>query len=223
MTNSHPAGTGSARRPTRFVLASASPARLGVLQAAGIDPDVLVSGIDEDAVLAAHSGSGPHRAVAALAEAKADAVLGSVPAEVAADAVVIGCDSMLLLDDKLLGKPVDAKRARQAWAAMAGRSGDLLTGHAVIRLIDGIALDRAVTTAVTHVHVGSPSSEELSAYLETGEPFAVAGALTIDGYGGWFVDGVTGDPSNVIGLSLPTTRELLARLGIRVTDLWRRL
>ena len=97
---------------------------------------------------------------------------------------------MLLIDEKLQGKPADAAEARLRWATMAGRTADLLTGHAVIRLIDGTALDRAVTTAVTHVHMGSPSPEELSAYLETGEPLAVAGALTIDGYGGWFVDGV---------------------------------
>ena len=128
---------------------------------------------------------------------------------------------MLLLDDALVGKPADDEQARRLWAAMAGRTADLLTGHAALRLIDGVAVDRAVITTVTHVHMGSPSPEELSAYLGTGEPLAVAGGLTIDGYGGWFVDGVTGDPTNVLGLSLPTVRRLLARLGIRVTDLWR--
>jgi septum formation protein len=205
---------------TVTVLASASPARLGVLRSAGIEPLVVVSDVDENAVLAAHSGSGPLRALAALAEAKAVAVLGGLDAGVTADAVVVGCDSMLFIDDELQGKPTDAAQARRRWAAMAGRTGDLLTGHAVLRLLDGVAVDRATATPRTAVHMGTPTEQELSAYLATGEPLTVAGGLTIDGYGGWFVDGVTGDPSNVLGLSLPTLRRLLARVGVRVSDLW---
>ena len=159
-------------------------------------------------------------AVAALARAKADAVAAQVPAFLAADCVVIGCDSMLLLDGRLCGKPGTPERARAQWRAMAGQHADLLTGHALIRLRDGVIDNSTCETACTTVHFGQPSDSELEAYLASGEPLGVAGGFTLDGLGGWFIDRIDGDPSNVIGLSLPLVRRLLAGLGVSIADVW---
>jgi septum formation protein len=203
----------------RLVLASASPARLSVLRAAGVAPEVEVSAVDEDALLAGLGEASPAEAVTTLAAAKATAVARRV-ADRLPDAVVVGCDSMLHMAGTLVGKPRDVATARARWQAMAGGTGELVTGHAVLRLADG-DIDRvAEGHAVTTVRFGRPEPEELEAYLATEEPLAVAGAFTLDGLGGWFVDGVDGDPSNVIGISLPLTRRLLAGVGVRVTDLW---
>jgi septum formation protein len=203
------------------VLASASPARLSVLRAAGIDPHVVASGVDEKAVQAAHLGDDPADLVAELAYAKASAVIPAVNARFD-DSVVIGCDSMLWCAGELVGKPPDADAARAQWAKMAAGTAELLTGHALLRVRDGVVSATARATERTGIRFGTPDPDELNAYLATGEPLRVAGALTIDGYGGWFVDGVDGDPSSVIGISLPLTRKLLKQVGISVTDLWRR-
>jgi len=203
------------------VLASASPARRAVLQAAGIDPVVLVSGVDEDAVASGLGDATPHEVVVALATAKAQAVAAEF-VDHYPDAVVIGCDSMLHLEGALLGKPHTPEEARRRWTAMAGRTGDLLTGHAVVRVIDGASAGTVAGVCGTAVRFGTPTPAELDAYISTGEPLAVAGAFTIDGLGGWFVDGVDGDPSSVVGISLPLTRRLLADHGLAVTDLWTR-
>ena len=205
---------------TVTVLASASPARLSVLRAAGIDPVVLVSDVDERALEVELAGKPPEQIVAALARAKAAAVVPRV-LEQHPDAVVLGCDSMLLFDGTLRGKPTDAADARAQWAQMAGGRGDLLTGHAVVRIRAGAVAGGASATESTVIRFGTPTTEEVEAYLSTGEPLQVAGSLTIDGYGGWFVDGVDGDPSSVIGISLPLTRRLLTQVGVQVTDLWR--
>lgn len=202
------------------MLASASPARLGVLRAAGLDPLVEVSDVDEDTLLAAVRGAPPARQVAALACAKA-ATVGERLAGELAEAVVLGCDSMLLVDGELVGKPGTADAARRRWTGMAGRTGELLTGHAVLRLARGAVGEVAVGKAVTAVRFGRPSEAELDAYVASGEPLAVAGGFTLDGLGGWFVDGIDGDPSNVIGVSLPLLRRLLTDIGVSVTDLWR--
>jgi len=204
------------------VLASASPARLSVLRAAGIDPVVLVSGVDEAVVEAANGHLGPTGTVTALARAKAEAVVPAVVGE-HRDAVVIGCDSMLLRDGRLRGKPADAQQARREWAEMSGGVGNLLTGHAVLLIRDGRVVERAIGYQRTGIRFGSPTEQEITAYLATGEPLLVAGGLTIDGYGGWFVDGIDGDHSSVIGISLPLTRRLLREVGISVVDLWRQL
>lgn len=206
-----------------LVLASASPARLGVLRTAGLDPRVVVSDVEEDLVLARLAPAPAEDRVRALAEAKADAVaalLGGLGG-LGDDAVVIGCDSMLLIDGELQGKPVDAAQARVRWKRMSGRDGTLLTGHAVRRVVAGRVVGSAAGVGSTVVRMGRPTAAELDAYLSTGEPLRVAGALTIDGFGGWFVDGIDGDTGNVLGISLPLTRRLLAEVGVSVTDLWR--
>ena len=200
-----------------MVLASASPARLAVLRAAGVEPVVRVSGVDEDAVAASLVDPTPDELVVALAEAKARAVLPAVAAE-HRDAVVVGCDSMLLHGGELVGKPGTVERARKRWAAVAGGTGVLLTGHAVLRTGGGAATGTERTT----VRFGQPSERELVAYLATGEPLAVAGAFTLDGLGAPFVRRVEGDPAAVVGLSLTLLRQQLAKRGLAITDLWKR-
>jgi septum formation protein len=127
---------------------------------------------------------------------------------------------MLHIGGELVGKPGGADVAVRRWQAMAGGTGELLTGHAVIRLRAGTAAATASGTETTLIHFSAPSSTEIDAYVATGEPLRVAGGFTLDGRGGWFVDGIEGDPSSVIGISLPLTRRLLANVGISVVSLW---
>jgi septum formation protein len=209
--------TGAGRHAPAVVLASASAGRLSVLRAAGIEPQVLVSGVDEDTLTARHADAAPEDLVAALAGAKAEAVARDHDFE---DAVVIGADSMLLMDDRLQGKPRTRDQALARWSVQTGRTGTLLTGHALLRVRDGRVVERAAGTAATDVRFGTPTADEITAYIDSGEPLGVAGAFTIDGLGGWFVEGIDGDPSCVVGLSLPLLRRLLADVGITVTDLW---
>jgi septum formation protein len=189
-----------------------------VLRAGGVEPEVVVSEVDEAAMLASMAGEHPTDVVTALAAAKATDVAARVGPR---DAVIIGCDSMLLVDGGLVGKPGTAAAARKRWHEMAGGTGVLLTGHAVMRFVEGSQTGSAEGVECTSIRFTSPTDDELDAYLATGEPLGVAGGFTIDGRGGWFVDGVDGDPSNVIGLSLPMTRKLLAKVGVSVSDLWR--
>ncbi len=191
-----------------IILASASPARAGVLRAAGLEPKVIVSGIDETAFTA---GS-PAGLALLLAGAKATAVAAGLDR-----GLVIGCDSLLDLDGRAQGKPASAAEAVACWRRMSGRTGTLVTGHCVIDAATG---RQAAATAATKIRFGTPSAAEIDAYVASGEPLSVAGAFTLDGRGGWFVDGIDGDHGNVLGISLPLLRRLFAELGIGVTDLW---
>jgi septum formation protein len=193
---------------TSIILASASPARLAVLRAAGLEPKVMVSGVDEGAFAAGT----PAELAGLLAQAKAAAVASGL-----GHGLVIGCDSLLDLDGRALGKPASAAEAADRWREMSGRTGTLVTGHCVIDAATG---RRAAAVAATLVRFGTPSEREIAAYVASGEPLAVAGAFTLDGRGGWFVDGIEGDHGTVLGISLPLLRRLLAELGISVTDLW---
>ncbi len=175
---------------------------------AGFDPKVVVSGVDEDDV----GPVGTEAMVAILAERKARAV-----ADPSGDAVVVGCDSMLEFDGRPHGKPTSSRQARAWLTAMRGRSGTLFTGHCVLDERTG---DQVVGVAATTVRFGVTTDAELDAYLATGEAMGVAGAFTLDGRSAPFIDGVDGDPGNVIGLSLPLVRALLVELGIPITDLW---
>lgn len=190
-----------------------------MLRDAGIDPVVRVSGVDEDALTTTLAGASPTKLVTTLAWAKADAVAAEVAPEYP-DAVIVGCDSMLHIDGELVGKPGCADAVVRRWQAMAGRTGELLTGHAVVRLDAAVRTATASAAHATVIRFGTPSPEEIEAYVGTGEPLQVAGGFTLDGRGGWFVEGIDGDPSSVIGISLPLTRRLLAEVGISVVSLW---
>jgi septum formation protein len=196
----------------RLVLASQSPARLGLLRQAGLAPDVVVSGVDEDAV----SAPTPAELALALAEAKAS-VVAARPEITRSGALVVGCDSVLDLDGQALGKPADAEEATARWKAMRGRSGTLQTGHCVYDTTTG---HHAAALASTVVHFGEPTDAEIAAYVASGEPLHVAGAFTLDGRSAPFIDGIEGDHSNVIGLSLPLLRRLLGEVGVGITELW---
>ena len=193
----------------RLILASASPARLKTLRGAGLDPEVKVSGVDESKV----EITGPADYTLKLAQMKAVAVAAHERG-----ALVIGCDSVLALDGEILGKPTSEADAIERWQHMRGRSGVLHTGHCVIDTHCEVWLGRSAATQVRFAHV---TDEEIEAYVATGEPSAVAGAFTLDGLGGAFVSGVTGDPHNVVGISLPLVRLMFDELGFVWTDFWR--
>ncbi|MGB0102207.1 MAG: Maf family protein [Nocardioides sp.] len=198
---------------TTLVLASASPARLATLRSAGIDPVVIVSGVDESQL----DGLPPAELALQLAELKCAAVADR--AEVPAGALVLGCDSVLDLDGAALGKPGDADEAVRRWEQMRGRTGVLRSGHCLRDTATGRV---AAATASTTVEFADLSDAEVAAYVATGEPLAVAGAFTVDGLGGAFVTRIEGDHHNVVGVSLPLVRELAAELGHSWTDLWSR-
>ncbi|MEU5783722.1 Maf family protein [Micromonospora lupini] len=240
----------------RLVLASASPARRKSLQAAGIEPEVLVSGVDESVVVTDRAED----LCLELARLKAQAVLARLsPAASAREdtgtgkaastgtgnaastgtgnaastgtgnaagtgtgqrTLIIGCDSVLAFDGEILGKPADPADATRRWLRMRGRSGVLHSGHC---LIDAASGRRAEAVASTTVHFADISDGEIAAYVATGEPLAVAGAFTIDGLGGPFVERIEGDPGTVVGLSMPLLRRLLAELGLQITDLWTKI
>ena len=199
-----------------LVLASASPARLATLRSAGVDPVVVVSGVDESVVRADTVAA----LTARLAQLKAEAVaagLGDEPGAV----LVVGCDSMLELDGQALGKPGSPEVAVERWRSMRGRSGVLHTGHHLVLLSpDGSRTRSAV--ASTTVHFADVSDAEVEAYVATGEPLQVAGAFTVDGLGGAFVRGIEGDHHNVVGISLPLLRTLLLELDVAWPTLWSR-
>jgi septum formation protein len=206
-----------------LLLASASPARLAVLRAAGVEPLVRVSGVDEDAsVQAAERALGaplePADVALLLARAKAEDVAGRLDAEGDADAdLVLGCDSVLELDGEVHGKPADAAEAVARWHRMRGSTGTLHTGHWLVDRRDeedGGTGGLVGATASTVVHFADLADDEVEAYVATGEPLRVAGAFTIDGLGGPFVAGIEGDHGNVVGVSLPLLRELVLELGI---------
>lgn len=194
---------------TRLVLASASPARRATLRAAGIEPSVVVSGVDESVV----TDLAPAALALRLAELKRDAVA----ADVTDGSLVLGCDSVLELEGEAFGKPGDAADAVRRWEAMRGRSGVLHTGHA---LRDTASGREAAAVGSTVVHFAQVTDAEIAAYVDSGEPLQVAGAFTIDGLGGAFVSRIEGDHHNVVGLSLPLLRVLVAELGHAWTDLW---
>ncbi|SPT53274.1 Septum formation protein Maf [Actinomyces bovis] len=217
-----------------LVLASQSPGRLSTLRAAGVEPLVRVSQVDEPTVLAelaaqhqqsARPAPTPAEQVQALAAAKAlDVAAHLTPQEVAEAAgaggcVVVGCDSMLELDGQVLGKPGSPEKVRERWLAMRGRTAVLHSGHFLVRVADG-ATAAGVSSGV--VHFGEPTLAEIEAYAASGEPQWCAGAFTIDGLGGAFIESIEGDPHGVVGLSLPLLRRLLAQLGVTWTELWTR-
>lgn len=228
--------------PMRLVLASASPARRATLIAAGITPLVRVSTVDEDAVLAALPGgrafsstaTTPADEVSALAAAKCLDVCealarNSTDLPDGEPVLVVGCDSMLEIGGQMLGKPHTPEVARERIAAMRRSTATLWTGHCAAILAPASSTQdgdtRVVTASVTRsastlVHFGDISDAEIEAYVATGEPLHVAGSFTVDGLGGPFIEGVTGDYHSVVGISLPLLRSMASELGVFWPDLW---
>ncbi|BCW05207.1 nucleoside triphosphate pyrophosphatase [Arthrobacter sp. NtRootA1] len=215
---------------TRLILASQSPARTKLLKEAGIQHDILVSDVDEDAVQAHYGVTDAHDTALLLARAKAEAVAALPEAE---GALVIGCDSVFEFDGESHGKPYTAEVARERMLRMSGSKGVLHTGHWLVDCRDTAAdvdEDEDAPADGTGATVGSVSSAEvhfvemttndIDAYIATGEPLHCAGSFTIDGLGGAFIRKVDGDPHAVVGLSISTLRELLVHANVGITELW---
>ncbi|TDW30666.1 Maf family protein [Cryobacterium psychrophilum] len=220
-----------------LILASTSPARLALLRAAGIEPALVSPGVDEDAVTAeanARAGAplGAHDVVELLARAKAEAAAalhvaatdaGTADTGASVTSLILGGDSVFVLDGVIYGKPHTAQKARERWQLQRGRTGMLYSGHWLIELVDGVPGRAVGAVAVSEVSFADDITDaELDAYIGTGEPLFVAGAFTIDSLGAPFITRIVGDPSAVVGLSLPTLRRLVAGLGHHWPDLWNR-
>lgn len=195
----------------RFILASASPARLATLRSAGLSPEVQVSGFDESLITIEDTAE----LVQALAAAKAQEVADRVDG----DALVLGCDSLLEFDGVGLGKPADADEAVRRWRMVSGRSGVLHTGHTLLVVTDGEVSAASTQLASATVFFAELAETEIVDYVASGEPLAVAGGFTIDGLGGWFIERIEGDHHTVVGLSLPLLRRLLADAGVGLSEL----
>jgi septum formation protein len=207
----------------RFYLASTSPARLATLRNAGIEPVLVPSNVDEDAVVAAAGTLTPAETVQLLARAKAEAIVGTLVDGQPIDGVILGGDSMFELDGVVYGKPHLPEVAKQRWLGMRGASGLLHSGHWVIDHRGGIAAAAVGGVSTARVTFADDiDDEELDAYIATGEPLQVAGAFTIDSLGSAFITSVEGDPHAVVGLSVSLARRLVRELGIPWTQLWNR-
>lgn len=192
----------------QFVLASASPARRRLLQTAGIEPIVCPSDFDESLIQL----SNPEQLVQILSQRKAETVILQFPS-----ALILGCDSVLAMNGEIYGKPANAKDAIARWQLMRGNFGDLYTGHTLIDTTQNRSL---VKCQVTRVYFAQISDRAIAAYVATGEPLACAGAFAIEGFGSLFVEKIEGCHTNVIGLSMPLLRQMIAELGYDVTDYW---
>ena len=194
----------------RLVLASQSPSRRMLLEQGGVTPVLRPAHIDEDAVIASLHGVDAATTVSTLARAKAETAIAEFP-----DDVVVGCDSMLLLDGELLGKPHTVEATVERWKAQRGKVAQLLTGHAV-----WFGGDWVVDTVATTIRFGDVSDADIQAYAESGQPLECAGAFTLEALGSWFIDSISGDPTSVIGLSMPLLRRCLYRFGLDASDFW---
>lgn len=192
---------------TQFVLASQSTARRKLLVEAGIQPFVCPSNFDEDAVIV----SDPYELVQVLAKGKAETVAPQFT-----NALVLGCDSVLTVDGIIYGKPESKMEAINRWQQMRGGSGELVTGYALI----APGREALVKYRVTKVFFADLSNAEIEAYIDTGEPMHCAGAFATDGKGSMFVERIEGCHTNVIGLSIPLLRHMMAELGYRAIDFW---
>lgn len=194
----------------RIVLASASPSRQLLLKSAGVDPIIYPANVDEFAIIGEFCQSPAEEIVSHLAAAKAQQVHHQFPQD-----IVIGADSMLFINNELQGKPHTVQEMISRWQHQRGRSGELLTGHAVFYQGQSV-----VGVTSTKVHFGQISDDDIVAYAESGEALECAGAFTLEARGGWFIDSIEGDPSSVIGLSMPFLRKALYQFGLNASDVW---
>lgn len=194
----------------RLVLASQSPSRRMLLEQGGVEPVLRPAHIDEEAVIASLIDAPPATTVATLARAKAETAIAEFP-----DDVVVGCDSMLLLDGELLGKPHTVEETVRRWKAQRGKDAQLLTGHAV-----WFGGEWVEDTVATTIRFGEVSDADIEAYARSGQPLECAGAFTLEALGSWFIDSISGDPTSVIGLSMPLLRRCLYRFGLDASDFW---
>jgi len=201
----------------RLYLASTSPARLATLRAAGIEPVVVPSWVDEEAAVAAAAPIGAEDMVQLLARLKAEAVLRPD-----VDGLVLGGDSAFAIDGDVHGKPHLPEVARERWLQQRGREGVLHSGHWLIDHRGGSVRAAVGAVASATVRFADVTDEEIDAYVATGEPLQVAGAFTIDSLGAAFITSVDGDPHAVVGLSVSTLRALARDLGVAWPDLWNR-
>lgn len=196
----------------RVVLASKSPARLQVLRAAGLDPEVIVSGFDETTV----QNPVAHSLAAELAKAKGSKVAGELDGD---DVIVMACDTTLEFEGRTHGKPRSEAAAIALWHRMRGHNALLHTGHYVF-VRTGRRSQHQVRVGSTRVHFADITDDEVAAYAATGEPVNVAGGFSINGLGGAFVTSIVGDPYNVVGISLPLVRQMVTDLGVAWHTLW---
>ena len=192
----------------RFVLASASPARLKLLQMVGIEPLVCVSDFDEEQIQIEEAAE----LVQTLAKCKAETVATQFD-----DALVLGCDSVLTVNHHIYGKPESPQVALARWRGMRGRMGKIFTGHA---LVDLKQQRQIIRCGITNVYFADISDSAIAAYIATGEPLKCAGGFALEGKGGMFVEKIEGCHSNVIGLSLPLLNQMLKNLGYNITNFW---
>lgn len=204
----------------RLTLASTSPARLATLRGAGVEPLVVSPGVDEDAVVAAAGHLEPAEMVELLARAKAEAVADSHGQGI--DGLIVGSDSVFVIDGIIHGKPHVPAVARERWLRQRGRTGVLYSGHWLIDNRGGVNNGGVGVVTSAEVTFADVTEAEIDAYIATGEPLPVAGAFTIDSLGGAFIESIVGDPHTVVGLSLPALRHLVRSFGIEWTDLWNR-
>lgn len=194
----------------RLVLASQSPSRRMLLEQGGVKPVLRPAHIDEDAIIASLHSVDAATTVSTLARAKAETAIAEFPGD-----VVVGCDSMLLLDGELLGKPHTVEATIKRWKAQRGKEAQLLTGHAV-----WFGGEWVVDTVATTIRFGDVSDADIEAYARSGQPLECAGAFTLEALGSWFIDAIEGDPTSVIGLSIPLLRRCLYRFGLDASDFW---
>lgn len=204
-------------------LASTSPARRMLLSQAGIVPHILSPDVDEDAVVQRTEREigrslTPEEVVGLLAQAKAENAYQSASFAGSADGLVFGGDSVFVLDGVIYGKPHTPQEALRRWQLQRGRTGHLYSGHWLIDTASGKALGQVAVSEVSFA--ADMTDDEITAYIGSGEPLYVAGAFTIDSLGAAFIDSITGDPSTVVGLSLPTLRRMVRSLGHEWSDLW---
>jgi septum formation protein len=197
----------------KLILASTSPARKILLQNAGINFETVSPGVDEEEMVERLKPQTARELTGLLAKAKAEAVVNQFP-----NALVLGCDSALEFGGEILGKPLEHDVAATRWRQMRGKMGVLHSGH---HLIDTAAGAGLTLVTATKVHFADLSDAEIETYVGTGEPLQVAGAFTIDGLGGAFIERIEGDYHTVVGLSLVALRSLVTDLGHDYQGLWR--